>query len=52
MDTSKKENENVKSNVVIPVTILVVVVSFIVIAVLLASSNFDFVDWLMNLHGG
>ncbi len=41
-----------KKNAVAHITILVVVVSLIVIAVLLATSNFDFVDFILKLHGG
>jgi hypothetical protein len=52
MDTNKKENESPKKNVAVPVTILIVVISLIVIIGLLATSNFDFLDVLTNLHGG
>lgn len=52
MDTKKKEEGRMKKNAVKHITILVVVVSLIVIAVLLATSNFDFVDFVLKLHGG
>ncbi len=52
MDTKKKEEGSMKKNAVAHITILVVVVSLIVIAVLLATSNFDFVDFILKLHGG
>ncbi len=52
MDTNKKEDGNMKKNAVVHLTILVVVVSLIIIAVLLANSNFDFVNFVIKLHGG
>ena len=52
MDTKQKKEGNMKKNTVTHVTIFVVVASLIVIAVLLATSNFDFVDIAMKLHGG
>lgn len=50
MDTKQKKEGN-KKNAVTYITILVVV-SLTVVAVLLATSNFDFVDFLIKLHGG
>ncbi len=52
MDTNKKENEARTKNAVVPITILIVVISLIAIGVLLATSNFDFVNFVMKLHGG
>ncbi len=52
MDTKQKKEGNIKKNAITHITILVVVVSLIVIAVLLATSNFDFVDFVIKLHGG
>ncbi len=52
MDTKKKEEGSMKKNAITHITILIVVVSLIVIAVLLANSNFDFVDFVIKLHGG
>ena len=52
MFTNKQENGNAKKNSVTQITILIIVISLIVIAALLASSNLDFVDSLMRLHGG
>ncbi len=52
MDTKKKEEGHMKKNAVTHVTILVVIASLIVIAVLLANSNIDFVDFVLKLHGG
>jgi len=43
---------NTKKNAVTRITILVVVVSLIVIAILLAISSFNFTDFLIKLHGG
>ena len=51
MDTKQKRKGSMKKNAVTYVTILVVV-SLIVVAVLLAASNFNFVDFLIKLHGG
>ncbi len=52
MDTNKKEGANMKKKAVVHLTILVVVVSLIIIAALLANSNFDFVGFVLKLHGG
>ena len=52
MDTNKKENESTKKNAVVYVTIFIVVLSLIMIVGLLATSNFDLVDFMMKLHGG
>jgi hypothetical protein len=52
MDTNKQENGSTKNNAVVHITILIVVISLIVIAGLLATSNFDFVDFMLKLHGG
>ncbi|MBI4671033.1 MAG: hypothetical protein HY741_05130 [Chloroflexi bacterium] len=52
METKTKQDGNMKKNVVVHLTILAVVVGLIVIAVLLASSNIDFVDLVIKLHGG
>ncbi len=52
MDTKQKEEGTPKKKAVVHITILVVIVSLIVIAVLLANGNFDFVDFVIKLHGG
>ncbi len=52
MDTKKKEGANMKKKAVVHLTILAVVVGLIIIAILLANSNFDFVDFVLKLHGG
>ncbi len=41
-----------KKNAVVHVTILAVLISLIVIALVLANSNFNFADFLLKLHGG
>ncbi len=41
-----------KKKAVVPITILVVVISLIIITVLLANSNFDFINFIVKLHGG
>ena len=51
MDAKKKEG-NMKKNVITLITILVVVVSLAFIAVLVANSNFSFLDFMIKLHGG
>ncbi len=50
MDT--KKNEDTPKKAVTHIAILAVVVSLIVITILLAGSNFDFVDFVIKLHGG
>jgi hypothetical protein len=52
MLTNKQETSNAKKNSVTHITILIVVISLIIIAALLATSNFDFMGFLMKLHGG
>jgi len=44
MNTNKKTIQHI--------VIVIVVISLIVIAGMLASSNFDFVNFMMKLHGG
>jgi hypothetical protein len=44
MNTNKKTLQHI--------VIVIVVISLIVIAGMLASSNFDFVNFMMKLHGG
>jgi hypothetical protein len=44
MNTNKKTVQHI--------VIVIVVISLIVIAGMLASSNFDFVNFMMKLHGG
>lgn len=39
-----------KKNTIQHLTILVVAISLIVIGILLANSNFDFVNFVMDLH--
>ena len=41
-----------KKNTVQHIVIVIVVVSLIVIIGMLAGSNFDFVNFVMKLHGG
>jgi hypothetical protein len=52
MDTNKQANGNAKKKAVVGNTVLIVIISLIVIAGLLATSNFDFVGFVMKLHGG
>lgn len=40
-----------KKNAVVHVTVLIII-SLIVIALVLANSNFSFADFLLKLHGG
>lgn len=41
-----------KQKTVVRITLLAVVVGLIIITMLLANSNFDFVDFVIKLHGG
>lgn len=50
MDTKQKEDGNKKKNPVLHITIFIIVVSLTVIAVILATSNFDFTDFVLKLH--
>ena len=52
MDTKQKEDRNKKKNPVLHITILIIVVSLTLIAVTLATRNFDFTDFVLKLHGG
>ena len=52
MDTDQDVVVNPKKKAIVHLTILAVVIGLIVIVVLLASSNFDFVDFVVKLHGG
>jgi len=51
MNTKKKE-QDMKSRWITRLTILAAVVGLIVIAWLIANSNFNLVDYLIKLHGG
>lgn len=48
----KKEDPSTKKEFVTHLAVLVVVVGLILIAFLVVSSNFNFVDFVIRLHGG
>ena len=52
MDTKQNQDGRAKKKAVVHITIFVVVISVIVIAILLATSTFDFTNFVIKLHGG
>lgn len=52
MESKEIKDKMSKKNRVVHITILIVIISLIVIAILLASSSFNFVDFVLKLHGG
>jgi len=52
MDTKQKKDDGLKKKAVVQLAILAVVIGLIIIAILLANSNFDFVGFVIKLHGG
>ncbi len=51
MDSNKKQTQG-KKHTVWYATIAIVIISLLIIAMVLATSNFDFVDFVIKLHGG
>ncbi len=52
MDTNKKETPTQKKNVLVRFTILIVIAAILIVAGILATSNFNLVDFIIKLHGG
>jgi hypothetical protein len=43
---------NTKNKAVMRLTIIVIAIALLIIAILSIASNFNFVDYLVKLHGG